>query len=402
MAKKVNALINPALLKWARVSGEFTLEDAANRLKVDESKIIAWEEGETKPSFSQLKKIAKTYRRPIAAFYLPEPPNRNNKPFSDINFIDYRNLPDSEKDNDTPASLFELRKAEVRRKTLLEIDRLQNIETKNFILNRNKNEGAISLAERVRELLKVSIEQQKNWQDHALAYRVWRRAIEELSVLVFQTRYIRNFTVDTREWRGATIHYPQLPIIIVNRQDKPQARIFTLFHELCHLIRQESSLVSKDSISGRQEEIYCNRFAGNLLVPDVSLNSEQIVREHVGRDNWSDEEIWELCKLYSVSRVVVLRRLMDLGYTTNDFYSYKVNQYEDEAKAEKSKEEKGRGRAVPHKQPLNTHGGLFVSKIFRAYREDYLTLLDVTQHLDTKTKHIKAIQRELPNYYSPK
>lgn len=402
MAKRVNALINPALLKWAREGGGFTLTTAADHLKEDESVVRAWEEGKKTPSLTQLKKIARAYRRPVTAFYLPEPPSEDVRPFNEIEFIDYRNLPDIEKENHTPAALYELRKAEVRRDILLEIDRWRDIETPHFELQRESGESAVSLAKRVRNNFEISSQQQLRWRDHDKAYAAWRRAIEAQGVLVFQTRYEKKFVVDLREWRGVAIHYPQLPIVIVNRKDKPAAKIFTLFHELCHLIRKESSLVSKDSLSGRQEEIYCNRFAGNILVPESTLRSDQIVQEHIGGEIWSDTEIETLSKRYSVSRVVILRRLLDLQYTSSVFYQRKTKQYDDEAADEELREEKKGGRATPHKQPLNTYGGLFVSRIFSAYRDDFLTLLDVTQHLDTKTKHIKAIQQELPNYLSSK
>lgn len=396
MTEQSSALINPALLKWARESGGYTLHDAAEHLNEDASLITDWEEGNNIPSYTQLKKIARAYRRPITAFYLPEPPSEEIRPFSDVQFIDYRNLPEIEKEKDSPAALYELRKAKVRRDTLLEIDLWRDVETPLFELQRRRNESADDLAKRVRAILKISPQQQYQWRDHITAYEIWRRAIESLGVLVFQTRYEKNFVVETREWRGVAIYYPTLPIIIVNHIDKPPAKIFTLFHELCHLIRGESSLVSDDPVSDQIEEIYCNQFAGSLLVPEEELHNDEIIEEHISDIDWSDEEIETLGKKYSVSRVVVIRRLLDLGYTSRDFYQGKISQYADEFIQEltdKNQENQFFKPSKPEKKAVNVLGEFFISSIIRAYHDEYFTLLDVAENLDTRFKKISDIER---------
>ncbi len=396
MAKKVVTPVNPALLKWARVSGGFTLEDAANRLKVDTSTIASWESGAELP-LTQLRQIAKEYQRPLAAFYLPEPPNKLDKPFNDIEFIDYRRLPESKKNKQSPASLYEQRKAEMRRDTLLEIDQWRNEITPQFELRSFPNESSIKLATRIRSVINISLEQQQKWKNnYSKAFEFWRRAIEANGVLVFQTGYEKKFSVETNEWRGVAIHYPQFPIIIVNRNDAWPARIFTLFHELAHLLRGESSLVNDNPLPGREDEIYCNSFAGNVLVPADALQKEQIVRAHTDGMNWSDEEIEKLSKQYTISREMMLRRLSDLGYTTGEFYQKKVSQYKQEFEEEIKKiPKKGKffRQPKPEKKATNVLGELFISNIVRAYHDDYLTLLDVAENLDTRFRKISDIEQ---------
>ena len=53
------------------------------------ARLRAWEAGTEKPTFAQLKKIAKLYKTHISIFYLPEPPAG----FSLV--ADYRKLPES-------------------------------------------------------------------------------------------------------------------------------------------------------------------------------------------------------------------------------------------------------------------------------------------------------------------
>ena len=76
MAPRVKALINPALITWARRSAGFTMAEAATRLDVDEGRLTAWEAvpAADAPSIPQLRKIAALFRRPLAVFYMAAPP----------------------------------------------------------------------------------------------------------------------------------------------------------------------------------------------------------------------------------------------------------------------------------------------------------------------------------------
>ena len=91
MAKSVKALITPEVLKWARKRRiNLGINYAAKRLKIDPERLEAWENGADRPTFTQLKKIAKLYRTHISIFYLPEPP-------TDFQVLtDYRVLPQRE------------------------------------------------------------------------------------------------------------------------------------------------------------------------------------------------------------------------------------------------------------------------------------------------------------------
>jgi DNA-binding transcriptional regulator YiaG len=59
MAGRVKSTISPALVTWARETAGFTLAEAAKRLKVDETRLAAWEDpvNEDAPSIPQLRKF---------------------------------------------------------------------------------------------------------------------------------------------------------------------------------------------------------------------------------------------------------------------------------------------------------------------------------------------------------
>lgn len=75
--------INPAILVWARESAGLSVEEAAKKLALGDSneesdteKLIELERGDRLPSRNQLGKFAKTYRRPLVAFYMNAPRGR--------------------------------------------------------------------------------------------------------------------------------------------------------------------------------------------------------------------------------------------------------------------------------------------------------------------------------------
>src|SRR6266536_6497864 len=74
MARGIPALIEPTLLIWARRSAGLGLDEAAKKAQIDVEVLQAWEEGETRPSIPQLRKLGEVYKRPLAVFFLSEPP----------------------------------------------------------------------------------------------------------------------------------------------------------------------------------------------------------------------------------------------------------------------------------------------------------------------------------------
>lgn len=74
MARSIPALVRPALLVWARERSGLTLQDASAKMKIDAALLRAWEDGADRPSIAQVRKLGKIYRRPLAVFFLPQPP----------------------------------------------------------------------------------------------------------------------------------------------------------------------------------------------------------------------------------------------------------------------------------------------------------------------------------------
>src|SRR5262245_43024208 len=117
MAEKITALINPELITWARETAGFSILEAAERLGVDADRLTKWEteaSGEA-PSIPQLRKVAALFKRPLAAFYLPQRP----KDFAIMR--DLRRLPETGIRRYSPELQMEIRVANERRELALEL-----------------------------------------------------------------------------------------------------------------------------------------------------------------------------------------------------------------------------------------------------------------------------------------
>ena len=81
-------------------------------------------------------------------------------------------------------------------------------------------------ATRFRDWLGVSVETQVSWQDAQVALQRWRDALNNHGVVVFQ------FQINQDAIRGFSVWDDHLPVAAINTAYTPQARVYTLFHEV--------------------------------------------------------------------------------------------------------------------------------------------------------------------------
>ncbi|MBL8164048.1 MAG: ImmA/IrrE family metallo-endopeptidase, partial [Anaerolineae bacterium] len=397
MSSRVFAPIEADLLVWARQSIGYDMTHAAKKIGISEDKLRSWESGDAQPTVTQLRKISNVYKRPLAVFFLPKRPSKFDKPFSALDLRDFRRLPDTEKQKLSPALLLELKKAEERREVVLSLMEEQAIDTPTFELSASQDDTPETLAERVRIRLNVSLEEQFSWDNPNTAFRHWSRIIEAVGVLVFQTGFYQGEGVKLQEMRGIAISMPTLPIILLNGADAASGRIFTLFHELGHLLKRVSGISDVIEIMSaftpdEQIEVFCNQFAAEFLVPTKALLEEPTVRQHRPGWEWSDDEIEKLASRFKVSREVVVRRLTTIQVVSADFYRAKRQQYKEEAEGRAGKKKKP-GAPARDRMLAKWHGGKYVTTVLDAYRNDVITLNDVHDYLGAKTPQVDKLLR---------
>ncbi len=295
---------NIEVLKWAREQSGFNLEAVAKKLKrkkVTAQTIIEWENGTAFPSYSQLEDLAyKIYKRPLAVFFFPEPPDE-----SDIKKSFRTLLKPVEKLN--PEMRFLLRKARVMQLNLMELhDDKTRGEKKITDIRFTSNSSVTSLSKKVREYLNINLTEQKKWKNPDTALAKWREALESRDIFVFKDSF------KASDLSGFCLYDSEFPIIYINSKQTSSRQIFTLFHELAHILFHTSGFdpLNENYFRGqltdanKKIEIMCNEFAGAFLIPeeDFFLNTIKATTVNIANiDQWAKE--------YSVSPEVILTRI---------------------------------------------------------------------------------------------
>lgn len=360
--------------------------ESSRRAGIDESTLLDWESGAEFPSFAQLRKLAELYDRPVAAFFLPTPPRD-----FDVGRA-FRKMPDMVEESVLSSALtLHIRGSEDRRAVLLDLAREVGAEWPRFVLRRQPGETAQSLAGRVRDHFRISINEQLSWSAPSEAYRNWRGALEGSGVLVFQTSRI-----DVSEMRGYSIVHDVAPVITVNTKDDYHPRIFTLMHELGHLLRRKSNIcdpqTGKSHWIDPDEEVFCNEFAGEILVPSDAL--EAMIEPSELDDSpfgISSSELRRLSSKFRVSDEVLARRLLATGHISKAHYRAWRALFES-AGARPKKQRKSPIVPVDVKTVANL-GRPYVRTVLEALHNDRITLSDVASFLGVKLKHLKKIER---------
>lgn len=394
--KRVTATVKPALLTWARESAGFDLGTAASKLDVDDERLLAWETGgnDEAPSIPQLRKLAELYKRPLAVFYLPEPP------LSFQPMHDFRRLPDLGARRFSPELTLEIRVAQQRRSLALELFESADEKPRAFTLEAAEDVPAERVAAAIRVALGVDYDLQSHWRDPRVAFLAWRSKIEDLGVLVFQASKIAS-----DEASGFAYWADVLPFMVVNRKDAYARRIFSMFHELTHLMLRQDGVSDLDFDGPRapadeKTEIFCNQVAAAALMPrDTFLSEPSVASRGSGRLEWDDAVVQSLSLTYGVSREAIVRRLLTLGRTTEAFYHRKRAQYAIEFQQQRQRErEKSAGKPIPRNMPRETvadFGKPFVRRVIENYHSDRISLSDVSGYLGVKVRHVPGIEQQL-------
>ena len=196
-----------------------------------------------------------------------------------------------------------------------------------------------------------------------------------------------------------------MPIIGINDEDRPPAKTFTIIHELVHLFKRESSLCNdmSSSASTLSEEVFCNAVAGELLVPKSAL---KIVLEHGHYfAPYSIDDIKQVADRFSVSREVIVRRLLELRKIDQREYETYADLFRREIEEGREKRKIQRKNGIESYIPRNMSREAFdrtspsVSKIlYQGYVNDVYSKLDIARHLNVGQNHIDKFLREVSKW----
>lgn len=339
------------VLKTLRETSGYSIEEIAKKLKTSKEKVESIEKGESVFTLTQIKKLADIYKRPLAAFFSDSVPELPSIP-------DYRI---NREKRLTPQVYLAERKAHYLSEKIKQLS-----GGKSQLPSFPEGLNADALAKKFRKYLNIELIKSKKPEEILTHYK---KVMEDtLTIIVIE------YPLEADDVRAFSI-LSDISVIVLNEKDKPSIKLFSLFHEICHLLKRTAAICSLEIEQQNQDiESYCNFFAAEFLVP---LDNLKIEVEKLAQID--EEATKQLSGIYGVSKQVLMLRLLWSGYITEERY--------EQFKSELVRPIKGFGRRNWDKVFLNRVGNLPLHEIKKAYNEGKITFYEASSILDFKTKY---------------
>lgn len=380
MPARQTIAVNPQLLAWARQESGYALERVSRKFK----RFEAWEQGEVQPTVRQVEALAHFFHRPLSIFFLPKPPEVPQLA------AEYRRLPGVYPGHESPELRLALRQMLIRREAALNLSAELGEDIQPFSLAAHLNESPAEVGARLREALSIPLNQQLAWPDEWKAWNSWRAAVEGLGVLVFQFS-----RVPLSEVRGLSLLRLPMPVVAVNSKElAPGARIFTLLHEVVHLmlaVGNEEQPAIRESRSGEDwasVERFAEIAASHALIPEAALRAE-IESAGLQNSDWSLDETRKLARRFRVTPLALGTRLRESGFMTwPQYHAWREAwaEYVESLPARKG------GPVAPAVKAVGRNGRPFTQLVFEALSANRITSVDAARHLGLKFEHFDKLK----------
>ena len=363
--------VTPAVVQWARERSGYSIEDAARHFK----KIAAWEAGEALPTYVQVEDMADRFKVPVAVFFFPKPPEVPplERSFRTLTAEDFAAIP-------RRVRLF-LRQGQAMQLNLAELNDGKNPSQRLITrdLNVTPNTSLDKIAAEVRAYLGVSIDEQVAWKNVEEALEKWRE--------VFATKagiYAFKDAFRAPNYFGFCLYDDEFPVIYINNSSAKSRQIFTLFHELGHLLFHTSGVDLLDDPflkhlgdAEQKIEIICNGLAARVLVPDDVLD-KMLKGVKIGRLAAN-----QLANHFNVSREVIYRKFLDRGLIEADEYVAAAKEWA--AQMKKPEGEESTGNYYSQHAYL---GQRYIDLAFTRYYQHRFDERQLAEYLNMKPKSL--------------
>ena len=398
-SSQIKAPVVAKTMKLAREeAGYMNIENAVTsipylgNLANGKKTLQSWEAGEDQPTVSAATELAKGYSMPMPWFYLKPEILRENLP--DIHSItDFRAGKEHRNTPELIRYLREVRASQHMLRSVIDDDDVIDLSW----IGKWKGKTSDEIAKALLELV---------WQKDSPQTELnkWiEKAEERLAVAVLQPRPHHTRSIE-HQISGLALEDDTVPIIVLNTNDTPKRRLFTLLHEIAHLMVKEPGISKINYESGepvpqdQRVESLCNTVAAQALMPKkMFMDSWHKIGEKQEEDN-----IEKLSKLTgaSLSACVVRAyhlRLIDENKMKELVAGY-LRSYTEKREREKAnleqriKEGKSSDRGLSQAQiALDRVGPRMTLKSLLAYDERRLSVRDLYDVFGVRLKYLPNI-----------
>ncbi len=297
-------------------------------------RVFEWEKS-GRISIAQTDNLAKSTYTPLGFLYLTKPPT------DQLPIPDFRTRRQS---GSLPSpNLLETVESMQRRQSWMRGDLIAGgAEPLDFVGAWRTDSSPLEAARAMRNAFQLAdgwAAQEATWTD---ALRRLRDEAEYAGVLVVLNGVVGNNThrkLDPGEFQGFALVDEYAPLVFVNGADFRAAQMFTLAHELAHLLVGETGLSRFQDFQPAHHatEQFCSRTAAEFLVPERELRAFWATIEK------ETDHYQAIARRFKVSSLVAARRTLDLDLIDEDAFSSFYREYRDQEWHEKQNSKQGGG-----------------------------------------------------------
>jgi Zn-dependent peptidase ImmA (M78 family) len=384
---RLTVKVEAVILKYARRYSGLTLEQAAQKTKIPLEKLKGYEENGGDVPMHHLEKISDAYKRTLAFFFLSKVPDDAVEPKS------FRVVYASEDDLQfSPAAYLAIRRGRYVQSVIADFSEKEitydfpNVSIKDNVEN---------LSGWLRNFVGIEYEKQRKWANSSEALRGWKNALEEKDIFVIQHSL-------PKEKISAFCLADKKPyVIVLNSAEHENRRIFSLFHELGHILLHQSGICTPDDLSRNsyqyiQIEKFCNQLAASLLLPEAVFKADSEVQRlaKIAFHSWTQDEVGDIARKFKVSREVVVRRFLTLGYIEEKDYDAWRKEWKKTAEEFRARPKKP--IKIPQYQKcISRNGRGFTSFVLDQYHASRITFSSAADILNIKPKYISQLEAKL-------
>ncbi len=384
------ASITPEVLKWARKTAKISEMDAAAKVSVKVEKLIEWENGESLPTVNQAIKLAKSYQRPFAVLFLPEPP-LDFQPLQDFRMSGSKEI--------STAVTFIIREIQKKQNWISENNQ-ENEEPKlPFVGKFSLKSDSIVVAKDILKTLDIN---PTNYID-SNPLKEWIDKSEANGIFISRTSFIHTrLKLDKEELQGFAIADPYAPFVFINSADWGAPQLFTLVHELAHIWIAETGISNNVDVEIKQKdkfhpvELFCNEVAANALMPTEAI-------KRISKDSFSNSnKVFRIAKVLGVSSFSLIYRALKLEIinlseyrslkkeATKDFEEFLIKE-----EAKKARQKKEPGGPSPYLLKLNRNSRLFTQIVLDGYKGGRIEPNLASNLLSTKSNKFHKLEERI-------
>jgi Zn-dependent peptidase ImmA (M78 family)/transcriptional regulator with XRE-family HTH domain len=248
-------------------------------------------------------------------------------------------------------------------------------------LSEIKQMDAETLGKFMRDESNISIEDQINIKDISTALKTWIHFIEAKGI------YVSHYPLSSEDKiRAFSIFKNDRAIIVLNSLDSFSGRIFSLFHEYCHIIRRTQGYCDLHHSKSITTEVFCNAFAAAFLLPLNYLETYIKTRGISNITSQLEHEVKILANKVKLSPIVIYRRLTTIGLLSNDEYAAIHKKILSEF-PRKSNRNQGGGMDYYELRRIR-NGNSYTTNIFEALHSGQITQFEASNALGVATNNL--------------